>query len=231
MTQVDQQASTMRSYSVLLGIILLAAYPPMESSSSEAFIFETKPTIRPDLHKIVDAQPDTRIVVSLDVGQSNDKTASRMAVKGMVLHLAQRPPAEGHVKMPGTHGPHPELSAGLRQLDFVEDGQFVSLSGVKHVTGKKGSWEVVWKNDAPAGSLICGFELPESYARNDAHLPGKNQVSKLTMCEEIGQCNVILSFCFLEHSLANLKRGVSILVSQSGRKKHCYTCKGRSTGS
>jgi hypothetical protein len=168
----------------------------MESSSSEAFIFETKPTIRPDLHKIVDAQPDTRIVVSLDVGQSNDKTASRLAVKGMVLHLAQRPPAEGHVKMPGTHGPHPELSAGLRQLDFVEDGQFVSLSGVKHVTGKKGSWEVVWKNDAPAGSLICGFELPESYARNDAHLPGKNRVSKLTMCEEIGQmqCNLIILF-------------------------------------
>mmetsp|Transcript_29322 Transcript_29322/g.70711 ORF Transcript_29322/g.70711 Transcript_29322/m.70711 type:complete len:285 (-) Transcript_29322:288-1142(-) len=152
-------------------MLVVAVYYPPSDSSCTAFIFETKQTIRPDLNKIVDAQPDTRFTVSLDVGGS-DKTASRMAIKGMTLDLVQRPSSEGQVvKMPGRNGPHPELSAGLRQLDFVEDGKFVSMAGVKHVRGTKGAWEVVWKDDAPAGSLLCGFELPESYSRNEATLP------------------------------------------------------------
>lgn len=135
-----------------------------------AFIFEATQTRRPELATIVDAQPDTRVAVGLDVGKS-DEGSSRLAVKGLVLDLFQSAPQDDHVKMPGTDGPHPELSAGLRKLEFVEDGQFVSLQGVKRVTGSKGSWEIVWKEGAPAGSLLCGFEVPESYTRNDATLP------------------------------------------------------------
>ena len=157
----------------LFAILVVAAYPPHSDLSCAAFIFETKQTIRPDLNKVVDAQPDTKITVSLDVGQP-DKTSSRLAVKGMTLDLVQRPSSDGQVvKMPGRNGPHPELSAGLRHVEFVEDGKFVSMEGVKNVRGTKGAWEIVWKNDSPAGSLLCGFELTQSYSRNEATLPGK----------------------------------------------------------
>lgn len=91
----------------------------------------------------------------------------------MVLDLSTAIPEADyeHVKMPGANGPHPNLSAGIRRLDFVQDGSFISQMGTKYVKAEKGCWEMVWKEGAPAGSLLCGFETPEAYKRNDATLP------------------------------------------------------------
>jgi hypothetical protein len=52
----------------------------------------------------------------------------------------------------------------------VKPGEFVSLTGSKLVQAIKGCWELVWKKDSPAGALLCGFEIPEEYRRNDASL-------------------------------------------------------------
>ena len=43
--------------------------------------------------------------------------------------------------------------------------------GTKFVKALKGCWEMVWREEAPAGSLLCGFEIPEEYKRNTAILP------------------------------------------------------------
>jgi hypothetical protein len=43
--------------------------------------------------------------------------------------------------------------------------------GSQLVKTMKGCWEVCWKRDATAGSLVCGFEVSEDYKRNDAVLP------------------------------------------------------------
>jgi hypothetical protein len=80
-------------------------------------------------------------------------------------------PTEDHVKMPGFHGPHPKLSAGLRRLNLVEEGSFISQMGQQFVKALNGCWELVWKEDSPAGNLICGFEVLEDATRNDATLP------------------------------------------------------------
>jgi len=39
-------------------------------------------------------------------------------------------------------------------------------------------WEMVWRDGAPAGSLVCGFDISDDYHRNDATLPkGKTYIS------------------------------------------------------
>jgi len=94
-----------------------------------------------------------------------------MSVTGMTLELRNVDPSYAHPAMPGVDGPHPELSTGAKALDVVRDGSFVSLQGTKHVSLLNGCWELVWKDGAPAGSLVCGFDLDEDVTRNDATLP------------------------------------------------------------
>jgi hypothetical protein len=36
---------------------------------------------------------------------------------------------------------------------------------------ENGSLEILWRDNAPHGSIICGFHLNQSYQRNDAMLP------------------------------------------------------------
>jgi hypothetical protein len=68
------------------------------------------------------------------------------------------------------NGPNPKLSSGARKLDIIQEGRFIDTSGTRRVKTLKGCWEVVWRKDAPAGALICGFEVPEEYSRNGASL-------------------------------------------------------------
>ena len=69
------------------------------------------------------------------------------------------------------NGPNPNLSTGARVLDILNEGEFVDRMGTKVVKALKGCWEMVWRDEAPAGGLVCGFEVPEDYKRNDAVLP------------------------------------------------------------
>jgi hypothetical protein len=156
---------TMRFSSVFVSIVFSVS----PFISTWGFIFETV-SPRPGLDKLIESQTDQRVTVSLDIGSPEDRT-SRLAVSGMVLDLMNDVPTEQHVKMPGFNGPHPNLSAGLRRLNLVEEGSFISLMGKQFVKALNGCWELVWKENSPAGNLICGFEVPEDAKRNDAMLP------------------------------------------------------------
>jgi hypothetical protein len=132
----------MRSY------LLIAIAAPLVSG----FIFETVAP-RKGLKQLIESLTDQRVAISLEIG--NDQVSSRLAVKGMVLDLTTDTPGPDyeHVKMPGTNGPHPNLSAGIRRLSFVEEGSFISQTGTTHVKAEKGCWEMVGHKQSLPGPL------------------------------------------------------------------------------
>ena len=74
--------------------------------------------------------------------------------------------------MPGFHGPQPQTSGGIGNLQVVKSGHFIDLTGtVQAQFAPLGSWELVWRKDSPAGSLVCGLDLQQDAVRNHAVLP------------------------------------------------------------
>lgn len=136
-----------------------------------SFIFDRPSVPLSDLGQLVDAQSDRRLSVGLDIGKPGE--ISRLAINGIVFDLTKRAPGfnDEFVKMPGVHGPKPSLSGGLNTLTTVQDGYFVSMAGSETVKSSKGCWEIIWKDGAPSGSILCGFEIDRDYKRNDATLP------------------------------------------------------------
>lgn len=56
-------------------------------------------------------------------------------------------------------------------MDILSDGKFVDLTGSKSASLRNGAWEMIWKRNASAGTLMCGFDVPEEVKRNGALLP------------------------------------------------------------
>mmetsp|Transcript_5772 Transcript_5772/g.14419 ORF Transcript_5772/g.14419 Transcript_5772/m.14419 type:complete len:279 (-) Transcript_5772:241-1077(-) len=136
-----------------------------------AFIREKTAIPTRDLSQLVEAQCDQRLSLALDIGNRND--ISRLAIKGMEFDLTKQIPNSNDefVKMPGVHGPKPSSSGGIKTLNIVQDGSFISMAGCETVKPMKGCWEIIWKEGAKSGSLLCGFETGKNYNRNDATLP------------------------------------------------------------
>ena len=144
--------------SIFIGIAPMAA----------SFIFPE--SIKPGLKQLIDAQTEKRLKINLEIGTKADDEV-RLAVKGLVMDLFSNPTDYEHVPMPGVNGPNPKLSSDTRKLNIVKEGYFITSTGSEMVQTKKGCWEIVWRKDSPAGSLLCGFEVPKEYKRNDATLP------------------------------------------------------------
>lgn len=123
----------------------------------------------PGLDKIIETQTDQQFSIDMDIG--NDGDDARIAIKGLKLELKKDEAKYDHVAMPGKNGPNSNLSSGVMALDLIKEGSFINQMGTQIVKTIKGCWEVVWRKDAPAGALICGFEIPEAYMRNEATLP------------------------------------------------------------
>jgi hypothetical protein len=139
------------------------------ASMAAGYIVPAPMSIKPGLKQRVDAQTETRLNINLEIGTKPDEV--RLAVKGLVIDLFPNPTDYEHVPMPGVDGPNPKLSSGVRKLNIVEEGYFITSTGAEMVQTTKGCWEMVWRKDSPAGSLLCGFEVPKEYKRNDAILP------------------------------------------------------------
>jgi hypothetical protein len=135
---------------------------------ASAFFLEPM-TIKPGLVQMIETQTEQRLSVTLNIGKEGD--SSRLPIKGMIFDLRKERAQYEHVPMPGIDGPHPELSSGARRLDLIKEGHYSGMSGPQEVRTLKGCWEMVWKKDASAGTLLCGFEVPDAYKRNDATLP------------------------------------------------------------
>lgn len=136
---------------------------------ASGFIIPSQMKIKPGLEQLVDAQANQRLSFDFSIGKEED--SSRMSVNGMVLDLIKDNADYEHVPMPGKNGPHPNLSSGIRRLNLVKEGSFISMKGTELVQAIKSCWELVWRKDSPAGALLFGFEVPEDYKRNDITLP------------------------------------------------------------
>lgn len=187
-----------------LSILLFASI----CSIGNGFIFEKPLAPLKNLNQLVDAQSDHRLSVSLDIGKPGD--TSRLAINNLVFDLSEHAPTSNdqHIKMPGAHGPQPSLSGGIRRLTTIQNGSFISMNGCEVVNAIKGCWEIIWKKDAPAGSLIAGFELDKTYQRNAAKLEeGELYISFNTWSKE-----------GLEHAQEE-KRKSSKIVNDAENKK------------
>jgi hypothetical protein len=123
----------------------------------------------PVLEEIMKSKSVEKLSISLDIGGGNDQ--SHLVVRDAIFDFHLGPPAEEHVKLPGINGPHPTVSSGAHNLEIVKGGHFVSMKGAQDVKMDHSCWEINWKKEAPAGALICGFEVMEDYERNEATLP------------------------------------------------------------
>jgi hypothetical protein len=152
---------------MLRSFIILVFIFPLGNS----FIFDKTSTPLSDLGRLVEAQSDQRFSVGLDIGKPGD--ISRLAINDIVFDLTKRAPSfnDDFVKMPGMHGPKPSLSGGLNTLTTVQNGSFISMAGSEIVEPLKGCWEIIWRDGASSGSIVCGFEIDQDHKRNDATLP------------------------------------------------------------
>lgn len=157
-------------------LFALAALCHWNGSCTLAFssIFAPKLTANPILKTFSDESsiPPT-FTIRLDI-QGNDSTSAIMSVTGLALELHAVEPFYTHPKLPGANGPHPALSTGPRAIKIRNHGSFVSLAGTQLVPLVQACWEVVWKEGAPAGSLVCGFHLDTAMTRNDCTFPKGN---------------------------------------------------------
>jgi len=138
---------------------------------TDSFVFDQKLAPFTELGKLIDVQTQKRVALGLDI--SEPKGQSRLSINGLVFDLTKSVKSLGHdfVKMPGYNGPRALLSGGLHALNNVREGTFTSMTGLELVKPSHGCWEITWRDGAPCGSLLYGFEIDQEYKRNDATLP------------------------------------------------------------
>merc|ERR1711862_1035221 len=96
---------------------------------------------------------------------------NRLGIDGLVVQLLPFKEERKYPKMPGSDGPHPQLSSGTKSLAIIQEGSFVDHTGKKCAKLLNGGWEMVWRKGAAAGALICGFSVPGEITRNLATIP------------------------------------------------------------
>lgn len=159
--------------------LLIVVLPALASG----FLFPQPMSIKAGLIRVTDAQQATLLNIKLDVGTTKE---SRMSVSGMILELSSKVANYIHPKMPGADGPHPQLSSGVRTLNLIEEGSYIDMMGKKAVKTLNGCWEMIWRENGAFGSLICGFDIPQDYIRNEASLPQGRMYLSFPVWTKIG---------------------------------------------
>lgn len=131
---------------------------------ADGFLIAPKPVTA--LKDMAVAQEGQKLDIHLQIGQKKD---APMYLQGLQLVLGDKI-EKSKVKMPGKHGPHPNLSSGIGGVDVVTEPFFIGMNGRENVLLEDGCWELIWRDGAPAGSLICAFDVPDDYVRNQATL-------------------------------------------------------------
>lgn len=142
--------------------------------SSYAFMHQpSKNEIRPDLFDVVDQQDNTQLKIQLHVG---DESSGYFTVQDMIVQLGGRydENEDEHMKLPGKSGPNAKYTSGGRRLNIVSKGNYINMKGLQHIDCDMGCWEMCWTKGSPAGMIIVAFNLPQTYSRNNAILPGGN---------------------------------------------------------
>ena len=156
-------------FSIFQSLFLLVVSRLSLTSGFLFDIFQPPMSVKPDLLQLTDKQSEKMLNVQLHVG--DDEEGPRMAIADLIIELHHEHADYEHTSLPGADGRHHKLSSGHRRLEVLGKGHYVDLKGTQHVDMHKACWEMCWRKDKPAGTLICGFELAKDYRRNDAVLP------------------------------------------------------------
>ena len=150
-----------------ISFLFLVFFFPIGSS----FILDQAAAPLSGLGQLVEAQHEKRVSIGLNIAEPGEP--SRLAINGIVFDLMRHAPSSNtdFTEMPGRQWPRASFTGGLRMLNIVEDGSFVSMRGKEIVKPLKGCWEIIWREGDPSGSLYCGLEIDQAYKRNDATLP------------------------------------------------------------
>lgn len=49
---------------------------------------------------------------------------------------------------------------------MLKDGTFINMEGQQTAELHDGVWEMIWRDNSPAGLIICGFHLNKDAVRN-----------------------------------------------------------------
>jgi hypothetical protein len=123
----------------------------------------------PKLKRYTVGQADTLLDVRLCIGLTTDQ---QFVIDDFQfqLHKDLLAKEDSPIQLPGAHGPRPHLSSGIRRVNAVKDGSFINMDGVQPVELRDGVWEMIWRDESPAGLVICGFSLDRDVRRNEALL-------------------------------------------------------------
>ena len=70
------------------------------------------------------------------------------------------------VSMPGANGPITTLSTGAKPVEIIGDLPFfVDRNGKQLVKLEDGTWEMIFRQNAFAGTLLFGFSIPEGASK------------------------------------------------------------------
>jgi hypothetical protein len=131
--------------------------------------------VHPLLNEFSEAYDKIQFHIGLDIPHDVNRrleTQSRLYIDDLCLEFRNSPVVTGDlVKLPGCNGPNPASSTGPLATQIRSHGRFISMSGMQEVHFDKGCWEMVWLENKPAGSVVCGFDIARDVARNGAKLP------------------------------------------------------------
>lgn len=134
-------------------------------TTSDAFLFLYKPV--EGLANIAEqVGSNTKLDIQLSVGQN--LKADKLSLTGLALELTDEQPAttaSTKRSLPENHsggGPYARLSSGARLAKVLEMPSYITLEGKQSVQLEDACWEVVWRDEAPGGHLVCGFYVPGS---------------------------------------------------------------------
>uniref|UniRef100_A0A7S1BRI6 Uncharacterized protein n=1 Tax=Corethron hystrix TaxID=216773 RepID=A0A7S1BRI6_9STRA len=150
------------------------------AKSTKGFGFDSYPKVHPSLKESASAQEHLQISVKFDIGidKESQERGPHLYLNGLELKfcnddIALSPPEgnQNYPKLPGINGPRPNLSTGGKHLEVISSPSFIDHQGIQNVDFKNGCWEMLWREDAPAGTVVCGFDIPNKATRNGATLP------------------------------------------------------------
>eukprot|EP00566_Odontella_aurita_P020192 CAMPEP_0113547924 /NCGR_PEP_ID=MMETSP0015_2-20120614/12619_1 /TAXON_ID=2838 /ORGANISM="Odontella" /LENGTH=297 /DNA_ID=CAMNT_0000448519 /DNA_START=246 /DNA_END=1139 /DNA_ORIENTATION=- /assembly_acc=CAM_ASM_000160 len=154
-------------------VLLLSVAPIWSAAAFTGFrlpgIFGATLPGNPAIADFADSQTGQSLKFRLEIGQDKDESTPNLLIDGLHLEFdgADLPEGCDRVPLPGIDGPNPKLSSGPRVLHIRNEGMFVSMEGMTTVEMKGACWELIWRDDAPAGTILCGFDHPEEARRNE----------------------------------------------------------------
>lgn len=159
------------SISVTIVILLLVSTSSLVNSFNLSFLDSISSSphtfhIRPGLDELAEKQKYVQLQLNLDIGMNDENT---FTIRDMVLELQKSLPRgkEEEAMLPGANGWCKSISSQRRSMELIKSGNFINMKGQQNINMFRPSWELIWPEETPSGSLVMGFELPEDYSRNE----------------------------------------------------------------